>query len=191
MPDGTPEPVVAVFDRDRITLTGAVPSDQAADTLVALAIANSQFPDASVDSRLTVNPSVPIGLGVRVLELNSARFPEGSAEVLPDHARQLDRIVTVMTLLPHVTVQVVGHADQRGGDESNLVLSQRRAEAVVAYLVGAGIEGDRLSARAVGEADLLSTGDDAVSLELNRRTEFIFVGLLLPPPDASPTTTAS
>jgi hypothetical protein len=86
MPDGSPVPVVAIFDDDRITLVGAVPSLEAADLLTQLAIANSQFPDLPVDSRLTVNPNVPIGVGVRVLELNSVRFPEGSAEILPEHA---------------------------------------------------------------------------------------------------------
>ena len=85
---------------------------------------------------------------------------------------------------------VVGHADQRGSDATNLVLAQRRADAVVAYLAGLGIEGSRLSARSVGEADLLTVDDDEASLALNRRTEFILYGLLLPPPAAPPTSAA-
>jgi outer membrane protein OmpA-like peptidoglycan-associated protein len=77
---------------------------------------------------------------------------------------------------------------------TNLVLAQRRADAVVAYLISRGIDGSRLSARSVGEADLLTVDDDEASLALNRRTEFIFYGLLVPPPasptSAAPTTTA-
>ncbi len=162
--------------------------------LTQLAIANSQFPDVPVDSRLTVNPNVPVGVGVRVLELNSVRFPEGSAEILPEHAVQFDRVVAIMNALPNITATVVGHADQRGDVATNLVLAQRRADAVVAYLISRGIEGSRLSARSVGEADLLTVDDDEASLALNRRTEFIFYGLLVPPPapttSAAPTTTA-
>jgi len=161
-----------------------VPSQETADTLAALAAANSQFPNLPIDNQLTINPSVPVDIGVRVLELNSARFPEGSAQVQPEHARQLDRVVTIMNALPNVTVTVVGHADQRGSDESNLQLSLERAEAVVAYVVSGGIDGARLSAQAVGEADLLSLNDDEASLGINRRTEFIFFGLLSPPPSA-------
>jgi outer membrane protein OmpA-like peptidoglycan-associated protein len=193
MPDGSPVPVVAIFDDDRITLVGTVPSLQAADLLTRLAIANSQFPDLPVDSRLTVNPNVPIGVGVRVLELNSVRFPEGSAEIGPEHARQFDRVVSIMNALPNISATVVGHADQRGDVATNLVLAQRRADAVVAYLISRGIDGSRLSARSVGEADLLTVDDDEASLALNRRTEFIFYGLLVPAAapasSAAPTTT--
>ena len=191
MPDGTPVPVVAIFDDDRITLAGAVPSDQAAQALMGLAVANSQFPDLPLDNRLTINPSVPVGVGVRVLELNSVRFPEGSAEIVPEHALQLDRVAGIMTTLPNVTVVVVGHADQRGSDATNLVLGQRRADAVVAYIASRGIEGSRLAARSVGEADLLTVDDDEASLALNRRTEFIIYGLLVPPPAAGTSSTTT
>jgi outer membrane protein OmpA-like peptidoglycan-associated protein len=191
MPDGSPVPIVAIFDDDRITLVGAVPSLEAANLLTQLALANSQFPDLPVDSRLTVNPSVPVGVGVRVLELNSVRFPEGSAEILPEHALQFDRVVAIMNALPNISATIVGHADQRGDVATNLVLAQRRADAVVAYLISRGIDGSRLSARSVGEADLLTVDDDEASLALNRRTEFILYGLLVPSPPAEPTTTAA
>jgi len=84
--------------------------------------------------------------------------------------------------MPQVTVVVVGHADQRGSEATNLDLSQQRADEVIAYLADLGVEGSRMSARAVGEADLLSVGDDAPSRALNRRTEFIFYGVLLTDP---------
>jgi outer membrane protein OmpA-like peptidoglycan-associated protein len=47
------------------------------------------------------------------------------------------------------------------------------------YLTGRGIAPSRLSSRAVGEADLLSLEDNDSALALNRRTEFVFFGLLL------------
>ena len=87
MPDGSPVPVVAIFDDDRITLVGAVPSELAAQQLMGLAVANSQFPDVPIDNRLTINPNVPVGVGVRVLELNSVRFAEGSAEITAEARR--------------------------------------------------------------------------------------------------------
>ena len=191
MPDGTPVPVVVIFDDDRITLAGAVPSDQAAQAVMDLAVANSQFPDLPIDNRLTITPNVPVGVGVRILELSSVRFPEGSAEIVPEHALQLDRLAGIMTTFPNVTVVVVGHADQRGSDATNLVVGQQRADAVVAYLASRGIEGSRLAARSVGEADLLTVDDDEASLALNRRTEFIIYGLLVPPPAAGTSSTTT
>lgn len=177
LPDGSPEPVVAVFDLETITLTGVVPNAPDIETLSALALANSKTP-ATVQSQLTTNPAVPRNVGVRVIELNSVRFPEGSFEVLPEHALELDRIATVMTALPHVSVMVVGHADQRGDAVENQLLSAERARSVVNYLVSRGIDPARLASRAVGEADLLTLADDDTALALNRRTEFIFYGLL-------------
>lgn len=177
--DGTPLPIVVIFDTDTITVTGQVPSQAAKDRLSGLAIANSQFPEAQLVDNMVINPAVPITVGVRVIELNSARFPEGRADILPDHARELDRVVAIMNALPNISVLVVGHADQRGDDLANFAISDERARAVVNYLLYLGIAQTRLSSRAAGERDLLTLADDDASLALNRRTEFIFSGLLI------------
>jgi outer membrane protein OmpA-like peptidoglycan-associated protein len=178
-PDGTPLPLVVIFDTQTVTIAGQVPSQAAKDRLGALAMANSQFPDVELVDNMVINPAVPISVGVRVIELNSARFPEGSAEILPDHARELDRVVTIMQALPNISVVVIGHADQRGDDLTNFAISDERARAVVNYLLYLGISPMRLSSRAAGESDLLTIGGDDAALALNRRTEFIFSGLLV------------
>jgi OOP family OmpA-OmpF porin len=172
-------PVIAVFDRDSVTIAGAVPSEAAKATLGNLAIANSKFPDARIENLLTINPAVPASVGVRVIELNSARFPSGTADILPEHAAELDRVARVLAALPHVTALIIGHSDQVGDEATNFALSEARARSVVTYLVGQGISPSRLSSRGVGELDLLSINDDATSLALNRRTEFIFYGLII------------
>jgi outer membrane protein OmpA-like peptidoglycan-associated protein len=178
-PDGTPLPVLVVYSPTTVTLSGAVPSDDARERLVALAMANSQRPVNVIDD-LVIDDLVPDGVGIRVIELDSPRFPDGSADLTPEHSAQFDRVAAVLAALPHVTVLVVGHADQRGDARTNWELSDERARTVVAYLTGAGIEPARLSSRAAGETDLLSIDDDATALALNRRTEFIFSGVLLP-----------
>lgn len=180
LPDGTPVPIVATFDGARVTLSGAVPDQASAARLEELARANSREPNPTVVNNLTINPNVPISVPVRVLELQSVRFPEGSATVELLHAAELNRVATVMNALPNVTVVVVGHADQQGESGPNQVLSKERADAVVDYLTTfGGINPSRLSARGVGEDDLLSINDDESALALNRRTEFIFSGLLV------------
>jgi outer membrane protein OmpA-like peptidoglycan-associated protein len=178
LPDGTPAPVVALYDVSKITLTGAVPDQAAKDRLQVLAIGNAKPGQDTVENFLTINPSVPRHVGVRVVELTSVRFPEGSAQVLPPHALELDRVVSIMNALPNVTALVIGHADQRGSELTNYEISEERAGAVVDYIAGHGIEPSRLSSRAVGETDLLTLNNEPAALELNRRTEFVFYGLL-------------
>jgi outer membrane protein OmpA-like peptidoglycan-associated protein len=170
---------VAVFDVETITLTGTAPSAEAVAQLETLAIANSQFPDAKIVNQIEVNPAVPVNVGVRVIELNSPRFPEGSSTVGPEHGAQLNRVAVVMNALPNVTVMVVGHADQRGDAQQNYVLSEDRAVSVVRHLVDQGVAPSRLASRSVGEQDLLTLEETDTALALNRRTEFIFYGLLL------------
>jgi len=176
-PDGTPLPIIAIFDIETVTLTGYVPSEAARERLGVLAAANSKTPATIVDNMI-VNPNVPMSVGVRVIEMNSVRFPEGSADILPEHATELDRVVTIMNALPNITVLVIGHADQRGTDAANFAISDERARAVVNYLRFMGISPTRLSSRAAGASDLLTLDNDAASLALNRRTEFIFYGLI-------------
>ncbi len=180
LPDGTPLPVIATFDTNRITLEGVVPDQAANDRLQALAVANAKPGQAdSIDNRLTLNSAVPRNVGVPVVELTSARFPEGTADILPAHAAELDRVVTIMNALPRVTTMIIGHADQRGDDLSNYAISEARATAVKNYVTAQGVDPSRLSSRAVGESDLLTLANDDSALALNRRTEFVFYGLLI------------
>ncbi|MGI9645950.1 MAG: OmpA family protein [Ilumatobacteraceae bacterium] len=178
-PDGSPIPVLTVYDLETITLSGVVPSEDAVQWLETLALANSKFPEAGIENSLVVNPDVPISVGVRVVELNSVRFPAGSAEVLPEHAAELDRVAGILDLFENVSALVIGHADQRGSATANFEISEQRAQSVVAYLVAQGIDPSRLSSRAVGEEDLITLNDDDAAFALNRRTEFIFYGLLV------------
>ena len=121
LPNGSPQPAVALFGPNSITLTGAVPDQAAKDRLQTLAVANAKPGQADrVDNQLTLNPAVPRNVGVRVVELTSVRFPEGSAEVMPPHAAELDRVVAIMNALPNITALIIGHADQRGDDVGEL-----------------------------------------------------------------------
>jgi outer membrane protein OmpA-like peptidoglycan-associated protein len=178
LPDGTPEPIVAVFDGPTINVAGWVSSQEKLDLLKTLAVANSSDPTATVNASVQIDPAVPSSIGVRVIEMNSPRFNAGSSDITFEHGAQLDRVANVLTALPNVTATVVGHADQVGDEAANYALSEARAVSVVRYLVSKGVDPSRLSARAVGEQDLLAADASDASLALNRRTEFIFYGLL-------------
>ena len=168
---------MAVFENDRTTLSGAVPSQAAADRLVAFAVGYGLTP-APVVNNLTIDSDAPATGGIRVVEFNSVHFLNDTEIISPDHATQLDRIVGVMNASPDLTLHVVGNTDQVGEETRNFVISQRRADAVVAYLVDRGIDRSRLTTEPGGESNPLSalTTDEANAL--NRRTDFVFYGLL-------------
>lgn len=177
-PDGSPVPVVAVYDGAVVTLTGLVPSEDARMRLEALAIAGAPEPNTVAVNLLEINENVPISVGARVVSLDSARFPDGSAEILPEHAAELDGVVRTLESLPNVTLLVIGHTDEEGDDFENLVLSRDRADSMVFYLVSQGIDPSRLSSRSVGESNPITAENGEAARQLNRRTELIFYGLL-------------
>jgi OOP family OmpA-OmpF porin len=68
-------------------------------------------------------------------------------------------------------VDIEGHTDWVGADAYNLRLSQRRAQAVVNWLVAHGISRDRMRAVGKGEREPIATNTTAAGRQLNRRTE--------------------
>ncbi len=98
-------------------------------------------------------------------------------EIRPDAARELDKLVKVLKANPSIKIEMSSHTDSREGFQYNQVLSERRAQAAVDYLVSKGIKADRLTAKGYGKTRLVNHCKDGVSCsekehQLNRRTEF-------------------
>jgi outer membrane protein OmpA-like peptidoglycan-associated protein len=177
LPDGRPVAATIEFDDDQVTLTGTVPSAEAADQLMAFA-ADYRLAPAPVVNELTIDPGTPSSGGVRIVELNSITFVDDSDEISADHGEQLGRVTTAMAAFPAATVHVVGNTHVEGDETRNFVVSQRRAEAVVDYLVSNGVEPARLTTQPAGETNPLRTDATPEADAINRRTEFVFFGLL-------------
>ncbi|MFY9151924.1 MAG: OmpA family protein [Prolixibacteraceae bacterium] len=95
--------------------------------------------------------------------------------VRPDAAIVLDRLAKILTDNPEIRIEIGSHTDCRGTAESNMVLSQRRSESVMAYLLGKGISKSRLVAKGYGETQLINRCADGVDCpeeehQENRRT---------------------
>ena len=84
----------------------------------------------------------------------------------------LDRKAAILAANPNVKVQISGHADERGSDEYNLALGNRRAAAAKRYLENKGIDGSRMDVVSYGEERPLNTGHDEAAYAQNRRDEF-------------------
>lgn len=74
--------------------------------------------------------------------------------------------------IPGVIVQIEGHCDERGTQEYNLVLGERRALAVREHLIRLGVSGDRMVTISYGEEDPADPGHTESAWAMNRRSEF-------------------
>ena len=99
-------------------------------------------------------------------------FDFDKSDIRPGDAQVLDQKLAVLQANPGVTVEIVGHCDERGSDEYNLAMGNRRALSAKQYLVTRGIEAGRISTRSMGEEQPLNPGHDETAWTQNRRDEF-------------------
>ncbi len=112
-----------------------------------------------------------IDIGSKIA-LRNVFFDTGKAEVKIDSYPELDRLIQLMTDVPSLKIELSGHTDNVGGDAANQKLSQRRAEAVRAYLVSRSVDGSRVTAMGYGASRPVDTNNTKAGRANNRRTEF-------------------
>lgn len=116
----------------------------------------------------------PIEVGV-VVPLNNIFFEYAKATLRSDSYPELDRIVDDMKSNPNLVLEIQGHTDNVGSNESNLKLSQDRAEAVRKYLVSKKIQAARVSSVGFGETKPIAPNDTEDGRALNRRVQIVIV----------------
>ncbi len=97
--------------------------------------------------------------------------------IRPDAAAGLDKLVSILNDNPGITIELSSHTDSRADDHYNDVLSQKRAEAAVNYIISHGISSSRITAKGYGEQQLVNRCSNGVACseeehQQNRRTEF-------------------
>lgn len=108
-----------------------------------------------------------------VLTLGDVLFDTGQATLKPGAERTTAALVTFLNENAGRNVLIEGFTDSVGSDESNLGLSQRRADAVRTSLVSQGIAGTRIRTRGYGEAYPVASNDDPGGRQRNRRVEIV------------------
>ena len=104
---------------------------------------------------------------------NEVTFDLNSAGIKSSFSNSLDKVADVMQKYDSVA-QVVGHTDSSGAEDYNQALSERRANAVVGYLMESGVAGSRLTASGRGEYEPRESNATEAGRALNRRVE-VFV----------------
>lgn len=100
-------------------------------------------------------------------------FDQGTVTLTPQSLSVLDQLRTEIAARSGPEVQVTGHTDTVGSEDDNDKLSQQRAEEVLNWLAGQGIDRSLMSAVGRGERELKEPTVDNLSSAANRRVEVI------------------
>jgi peptidoglycan-associated lipoprotein len=104
--------------------------------------------DKSKDFKITI----PLASIDNPIELTNIFYDFAKWDLRPESMVALDRLVEILNDNPSITIELGSHTDSRGSAEDNQVLSQRRAQSVVDYLIEKGIAANRLTPKGYGEA---------------------------------------
>lgn len=167
----------AVFRDGMVYLSGAVPSEEVGAAIVAKAEAvvgpGNVVNEYTIDPTTTIEPGSSAPLFVEDVVL----FQFNSVEVASPFLPILDLGTLLLRQNPQATITVVTRTDAVGSAEVNLEVARQRAQAVVNYWLGQGVNADQIIADPRGEEGA-SEEDDPETAALQRRAEFIITGLL-------------
>ncbi|MCI0515592.1 tetratricopeptide repeat protein [candidate division KSB1 bacterium] len=110
-----------------------------------------------------------------VLRFTDILFDFGQASLTSTALTQLDTVVHLLQQSSPLKLEIAGHTDDIGNEESNLLLSQKRAESIKKYLVNRGIALNRIISKGYGEKYPVTENDTEKGRQHNRRTEFIVI----------------
>lgn len=97
----------------------------------------------------------------------------GKAAILPDSEKILGEIATLLQQNADLKLRVEGHTDNQGNAAANQALSEKRAQAVVAWLSGHGVTAGRLSAKGLGQTQPVADNSSEDGRAKNRRVEWV------------------
>lgn len=182
--DGTDDGELALVD-GTVTITGEALDPVEAEEIQS-AINTATAAGLAVDDQTTIRV---LPESVQIVELQKeidqifelAREIEGqypnfavSVEELSSGAKTtLDRVAVAMRRYPLPAIDLIGHTDWTGSEETNQALSEARAETVMNYLIGVGVESGRLEATGRGESEPLADNNTESGRAENRRVDFL------------------
>jgi outer membrane protein OmpA-like peptidoglycan-associated protein len=100
-------------------------------------------------------------------------FPYDSYSLKPGSYDELGRVAKVLNQYPQTNITVAGHTDDKGSEEYNQTLSEKRADVVKNALAGMGVNPSRMTAVGHGESKPVADNTTEVGRQLNRRVEIV------------------
>jgi len=132
----------------------------------------SQQQAAELQRQLEVLQAKPTDRGL-VLTLGDTLFASGRSQLQSGNNANLDRVRDFLNAYPERTASIEGFTDSMGSEESNQMLSERRADTVRQYLVDHGVRSERLRSSGRGENSPVADNASLAGRQQNRRVEVI------------------
>ena len=123
------------------------------------------LPGAKVDAHGCI-------IDAQTITFNTISFETGSARLTYSSRQALKPVAKSFSNQHDLKIEIAGHTDSQGPAQANMALSQKRAEAVRAFLIEQGVDGSRLTAKGYGETEPVAENDTAAGRAMNRRVEF-------------------
>ena len=117
-------------------------------------------------------PPAP-AVGSKIISLEGTNFEFDKAAITPAGKAKLDAAAATLAANPTVEVSAEGHTDGVGSAAYNQGLSERRANAVVAYLTAKGVAANRMKAVGYGKSKPVASNDTAEGRAQNRRVDLV------------------
>jgi outer membrane protein OmpA-like peptidoglycan-associated protein len=114
-----------------------------------------------------------VGEGIVVEFKDKVLFGYDQSDLSAQAQASLNKLANVLEKYPDTNIEILGHTDDRGTDEYNQSLSERRANSSAAYLRANGIAGSRITTKGMGESDPKATNETDAGRTENRRVEFV------------------
>ncbi len=109
----------------------------------------------------------------KAIVLENILYDYNKADIRPDAAVELDKLVTILQENPKISVELSSHTDSRGKDAYNMKLSSDRAKSAVNYIISKGVASARITSRGYGETKpVVKDAKTEEEFQKNRRTEF-------------------
>lgn len=115
---------------------------------------------------------IPLKVGAKI-RLNNISFEYGSDQLNQNSLNELNEVLDLLLKQPSLKLEVAAYTDSIGSAKTNLILSEKRAQQVFTYLVGKGIQADRLIPKGYGEANPIASNATEEGRAINRRFELI------------------
>ncbi len=111
------------------------------------------------------------------IQLNNIHFATNSAELTSESFAELDRVIDLIFTNPNIIIEISAHTDNVGSDAYNMLLSQRRAQSVVNYLIENEVPRHRLTSQGYGLRRPLVPNTSEENRAKNRRVEFTIIDI--------------
>jgi len=163
----------AVIARKQAEQTKRLADAQAKEAALSRKEAQLLAEAAAADARSRAPAAAPATGASKQMALNDSAFAPGAATLRPEARSNVSAIVAFVNRDKTKQIRIEGHTDNGGNANADLVLSQRRAEAVRDALVGAGVDSRRITTFGMGQAQPVASNTTNEGRAKNRRVDVI------------------